>query len=651
MKKIKKILIANRGEIACRVIHTAIPLGIKTVALYSSADVNSRHVRLADEAYDLGAAPAVESYLNQDKIIAACKKHGVDAVHPGYGFLSENTEFSKRLEEENIIFIGPKAHSIDAMGDKSKAKALMEKAKVPLVPGYHGEAQDEKTLLAAAKKIGFPVLLKASAGGGGKGMKIAEDEKSFSDALASAKREALNAFGNDHMLIEKYLANPRHIEVQIFADQQGNVVHLFERDCSLQRRHQKVIEEAPAHGMNETLRKKLGQAAINAAKAVDYVGAGTVEFLLDEDDSFYFMEMNTRLQVEHPVTEEITSQDLVAWQIMIAEGAPLPVSQKDLTITGHALEVRLYAEDPNDNFLPQAGSITHFVTPYDARVETSLDDVLSWEQAKAEQVSIFYDPMIAKFITHGETREDAIQHMIRSLEETEICGIKTNRDFLLTCLNHASFQAGKISTKFIDQNLDTLLEQTPPKVPLERQRKLAACALYARLDHGQSESPWGELDAWQLNMPATLSFTIEEQPIDVLSLDFSITHMGDHIYHLHLGETSYVFRAVFEKHAITLLHEGETYHLSYDNPQSLTNSHKASKDSDFSAPMPAKITKVFVTQGQQVKMGDKLLILEAMKMEHTIKAPANGTVQKIELQEGQQVDEGFILLDFEEETA
>ncbi len=452
MKEIKKILIANRGEIACRVIHTAKSLGIKTVAIYSSADVNARHVQLADETYDLGAAPAPTSYLNHDKILHACKELQIDAVHPGYGFLSENTEFAKKLEKEGIIFIGPKAHSIEAMGDKSKAKTLMEKAGVPLVPGYHDAAQDEETLKQAAIKIGFPVLLKASAGGGGKGMKIAETEEDFLDALASAKREAKNAFGNDDMLIEKCLSNPRHIEVQVFGDQHGNIIHLFERDCSLQRRHQKVIEEAPAFNLTEDLRKALGQAAINAAKAVDYIGAGTVEFLLDHDGSFYFMEMNTRLQVEHPVTEEITNQDLVAWQIKIAQGEKLPLTQNELNISGHAIEIRLYAEDPQDNFLPQAGKIIHFVTPQNARIETSLEDVYAWKNDRPENISIFYDPMIAKFITYGETREEAIYEMILALEETEISGIKTNRDFLLTCLRSDAFQNGNFSTKFIDQN-------------------------------------------------------------------------------------------------------------------------------------------------------------------------------------------------------
>ncbi len=651
MKKIKKILIANRGEIACRVMHTAKSLNIKTVAVYASADADSRHVRLADEAYDLGAAPAVESYLNQDKLIEACKKHAVDAVHPGYGFLSENTDFAKRLEKEDIIFIGPKAHSIDAMGDKSKAKALMEKAKVPLVPGYHGEAQDEKTLLKAAQQIGFPVLLKASAGGGGKGMKVAESEKDFSDALASAKREAINAFGNDHMLIEKYLTKPRHIEVQIFADQQGNTLHLFERDCSLQRRHQKVIEEAPAFNMTDKLREKLGQAAINAAKAVDYQGAGTVEFLLDSDGSFYFMEMNTRLQVEHPVTEEITGQDLVEWQIRVAEGNPLPLSQNDLKIKGHAVEVRLYAEDPQDSFLPQAGKITHFITPINARVETSLDDVYSWDQGRPEQVSIFYDPMIAKIITHGSTREEAIDAMITALKETEICGIKTNRDFLLKCLENEHFQKGEISTKFIDTSLDILLEK--PALPLSKEivGKIAACFLYAGLDHSQTETPWGTLDSWGLNTPSHLVYRLDDKTIDVLALDFSITHMGDNIHHLTLEGESYVFRGVHTLGAITLFIEGDVYTVAWDNPQSLDSTQKAGTDSGFSAPMPAKITKVFVSQGEKVMMGDKLLVLEAMKMEHTIKAPANGLIEKIDVTEGQQVDEGFILLDFREDTA
>jgi 3-methylcrotonyl-CoA carboxylase alpha subunit len=429
-RPIRTLLVANRGEIACRIFSTARGMGIRTVAVYSEADANAAHVRAADEAHLLGPAPARESYLRIDRILAAAKASGADAIHPGYGFLSENAEFAEAVAAAGMIFVGPPASAIRAMGSKSAAKALMETAGVPLVPGYHGEDQDPELLAREAVRIGFPVLIKASAGGGGKGMKVVERAEDFAATLASAKREAASSFGDDRVLIERYLTRPRHIEVQVFADTHGETVHLFERDCSVQRRHQKVIEEAPAPGMSAERRAAMGKAAVEAARAVGYVGAGTVEFIAEGDD-FFFMEMNTRLQVEHPVTEAITGQDLVEWQIRVARGEALPCRQEDLVITGHAVEARLYAEDAMRDFLPQTGRLEHLVFPAGLRADAGV--------ASGDVVSHHYDPMIAKLIAHGATREEALGRLADGLAATEVMGLVTNRGFLERILRHPEF--------------------------------------------------------------------------------------------------------------------------------------------------------------------------------------------------------------------
>lgn len=515
-KTIAKILIANRGEIACRIIHTAKKLGIHTVAIYSSADIKAKHVELADEAFYIGEAPAKDSYLHSQRIIQIALQTNVQAIHPGYGFLSENAEFSQLCSDHNLIFIGPPAQAINAMGLKSEAKARMEAAKVPLVPGYHGDDQSIERLQQACVDIGFPVLLKASAGGGGKGMRIVESIEGCKEAIAAAQREGLNSFSNGHLLAEKYLKNPRHIEIQLFCDQYGNGVYLFERDCSIQRRHQKIVEEAPAPNFPESIRQAMGEAALKAAKAIDYVGAGTVEFLYENGD-FYFMEMNTRLQVEHPVSEYISGQDLVAWQIKIAAGEPLPVSQEELSINGHAIEVRLYAEDANNDFLPTAGKIDQFIYPADShhfslnyeqgiRLDTGVRD--------GDEVSPFYDPMIAKLIVWAKDRNGAINKLKQALQQTHITGLTTNVRYLEQLISLPSFAAadieqGEFDTHFIEKNQQALsdagilsehdqaLHQIFCAYYLYQQRQLGQAD--NRINSNDHHSPWYSTSGWRLN--------------------------------------------------------------------------------------------------------------------------------------------------------
>ena len=499
----EKILIANRGEIACRVIKTARKLGIRSVAVYSDADRNALHVTMADEAVYIGAAPSRDSYLVGDKIIAAAKQTGAQAIHPGYGFLSENASFCRQCGNENIVFIGPPPESIEAMGSKAAAKTLMEAANVPLVPGYHGKDQSPALLKKSADDMGYPVLLKAVAGGGGKGMRQVWSAAEFDDALAAAKREASSSFGNDDMLVEKYLTRPRHVEVQVFCDSHGDGVYLFERDCSIQRRHQKVIEEAPAPNMPDGLREKMGEAAVRAAQAINYVGAGTVEFLLDEDGSFYFMEMNTRLQVEHPVTEMITREDLVEWQLRVASGQPLPKSQQQLTITGHAFEARVYAEDPDNDFLPVTGNL-HFLRPPAESAHVRVDTGV----IQGDDVSIYYDPMIAKLIVWDENRDRALARLARALSEYRIRGVVTNIPFLYNLATSEPFKQVELDTGFIEKHRQAIFRETSDKadqlIPLaclflmlERQR-LARHA-HANCD---TNSPWNAVNGWRLNAPA-----------------------------------------------------------------------------------------------------------------------------------------------------
>ncbi|MEM9141157.1 MAG: biotin carboxylase N-terminal domain-containing protein, partial [Pseudomonadota bacterium] len=486
-----KILIANRGEIACRVIDTARRMGVATVAVYSDADRGARHADLADEAVHIGAAPARDSYLKIDAIVEGARSTGAQAVHPGYGFLSENPEFVDALEAAGLTFIGPSASAIRAMGLKDAAKRLMEEAGVPVVPGYHGDNQDPAFLATQAEAIGYPVLIKASAGGGGKGMRLVDGAPGFADALASAQREAEAAFGNRQVLVEKFIQSPRHIEIQVFGDG-TRAIHLFERDCSLQRRHQKVIEEAPAPGMTAAVRDAMGQAAVRAAEAIGYKGAGTVEFIVDgsgnlRPDGFWFMEMNTRLQVEHPVTEEITGIDLVEWQLRVAAGAPLPASQEDLAIRGHAFEARIYAEDAAKRFMPQTGRIDHLAFPADARVDTGV--------RPGDRITPFYDPMIAKVTVHGTDRPEALAKLSRALAATEITGTTTNTAFLGALAAHAGFGRGQVDTGLIDRDLESLIA-----LPDVRDHALALAALVALglLDDAPAQDPWARRDGWRL---------------------------------------------------------------------------------------------------------------------------------------------------------
>src|SRR4051794_30565308 len=513
-----KILIANRGEIACRVIRTARRLGIRTVAVYSDADARALHVEMADEAGNIGPAPARESYLRAEAILDAAKRTGAEAIHPGYGFLSENAGFAEACAAAGVVFIRPPASAIRAMGGKSEAKALMEKAGVPLVPGYHGEDQSPELLLSQAKRIGFPMLIKASAGGGGKGMRVVADAAEFDDQLSGAKREAINAFGDDRVLIERYVTRPRHVEIQVFADTQGNCVYLFERDCSIQRRHQKVVEEAPAPNLDSHTRRRMGEAAVAAAKAIGYVGAGTVEFLLDEDGSFFFMEMNTRLQVEHPVTEYITGQDLVEWQLRVAAGGPLPLNQDQLSIHGHAIEVRLYAEDPQKGFLPQTGRLEHLVFPPEGafvRVDTGV--------RSGDAISIHYDPMIAKLIVWADDRPAAVRRLRTALSQTQVVGLGANTEFLLAIASHPAFLAAALDTGFIQRHETDLLPEPAPArddvlafaalgVLLDRQAKAQARAAAS----GDPYSPWAGNDGWRLNDDAHDTLALRDGGTDRL---------------------------------------------------------------------------------------------------------------------------------------
>jgi 3-methylcrotonyl-CoA carboxylase alpha subunit len=678
-----KILIANRGEIACRVAATARRMGIKTVAVYSEADANAKHVAVCDEAVLIGPAAAKESYLRGDKIIAVAKATGAQAIHPGYGFLSENAEFADACAEAGLVFIGPPASAMRAMGSKSAAKSLMEKANVPLVPGYHGEQQDADFLHAQADKIGYPVLLKASAGGGGKGMRVIENTAQFKDALASCKREAISSFGDDKVLAEKYLQRPRHIEIQVFADTLGNCIYLFERDCSVQRRHQKVLEEAPAPNMPAERRAAMGEAAVAAAKAAGYVGAGTVEFIANQDGSFYFMEMNTRLQVEHPVTEMITGTDLVEWQLRVAAGEPLPKQQHELAIHGHAIEARIYAENPEKGFLPSIGTLRHMETPTAVSFELGgaagvpagvrIDSGVR----EGDAISPFYDPMIAKLIVWGVDRRQALARMAQALSQYQIVGLATNIAFLKRLVEGQAFSTADLDTGLIERNHDTLFPAAQPAT--EAAMALAAVSLIeSEKDSSAAQSganaadPWGQALGWRMNRPylRKLSFTDEyaaalpakaygveityraadwlfdlpacpdNQP-RVLSLmsqdgnDFSIK-LGDQAAHGTVRRDGDVF------HVFT---NGAHYPLAYNDPMAHAGEAEA-EGGRLTAPMPGKVVAVLAAKGQEVKKGDALVIMEAMKMEHTIAAPHDGVVDDILYSVGDQVADGAPLLAF-----
>ncbi|MEO1311203.1 MAG: acetyl/propionyl/methylcrotonyl-CoA carboxylase subunit alpha [Pseudomonadota bacterium] len=664
---IRTLLIANRGEIAVRVARTAKAMGMRVVAVYSDADAGAPHVRAADTAVRLGPPPAAESYLRSDLILDAAKKTGADAIHPGYGFLSENADFSEACAAAGIVFVGPKAETIRAMGSKSAAKDLMEQAGVPTLTGYQGEDQSVDRFLTEAGRIGYPVLLKATAGGGGKGMRLVERPDDLADALASAQREAKSAFGDDRFLVEKYLGRPRHLEVQVFGDTHGNVVHLHERDCSVQRRHQKVIEEAPAPNLPDDVRRKLHAAGVEAARAVDYVGAGTVEFLYDGEAGVYFMEMNTRLQVEHPVTECVTGLDLVEWQLRVAEGEPLPLKQDDVGCQGWAFESRLYAEEPNREFAPSIGTLTTLALPREregVRVDSGV--------VEGREITPYYDPMIAKIITSGPTRAIALGRMRAALSETRVTGLETNARFLDRLCAADGFAACDVSTRFIEENRDALFA--------EAKRPLAAlaAALLALREEGDRREPWEALSGFRLNGPSEELYwlTLDDAPaLAVLAetaegFEARLEHgtsaaerrKGD----VEMTSETFVFSGALENGRARIVTDGvetlvdvaahagglrvhidaEHWDVGLADPLSgAADGHSAA--GSLVAAMPGVVTGLAVEPGASVAAGATLMVMEAMKMEHAVKAPADGVVKAFRFSPGDQVKDGDLLVEFE----
>ncbi|MBL8542351.1 MAG: acetyl/propionyl/methylcrotonyl-CoA carboxylase subunit alpha [Hyphomonadaceae bacterium] len=623
---LKSVLIANRGEIARRVIRTAKRLGVRTVAVYSDADAKALHVREADEAVHVGASPAKESYLRGDKIIAAAKQTGAEAIHPGYGFLSENADFAQAVIDAGLIWIGPRPDSIRAMGLKDAAKKWMAEAGVPTTPGYLGEDQSEERLAKEADAIGYPVLIKAVAGGGGKGMRKVERQAEFKAALASAKREAASSFGDDRVLLEMYVQRPRHIEVQVFGDTHGNIVHLFERDCSLQRRHQKVIEEAPAPGMDDATRKAVTDAAVLAAKAVSYVGAGTIEFIADASeglrgDRIWFMEMNTRLQVEHPVTEEITGQDLVEWQLRVASGEKLPLMQEELKISGHAIEARLYAENPETGFLPSTGPLRHLILPHHlARIDSAFED--------DGEVSAFYDPMIAKIIVHASDRSAAIRQLREACAGVEIWPVKANAGFLVRCLGASAFRAGEIDTGFIGANQTALTTRREPDADMAA----SVAHLFASASISD-RSPWAQLCGFRLNAPANALVRMRADG-------------AAHAASPRRGDADRSLMRVGG--AVLVFDRGDVYEFTLDTGEA-EGGEAAAGDGAILSPMPGKIVSVAAKADAKLKKGDPILVLEAMKMEHTLTAPFDGTLAELNANAGAQVSEGVVLARMEKD--
>lgn len=655
-----KVLIANRGEIACRVIATCRRLGIATVAVYSDADRNARHVRLADEAIHIGPAAARESYLRSDAILEAARRSGAQAIHPGYGFLSENADFADACVAAGIAFIGPPASAIRAMGDKSAAKALMAKAGVPLTPGYHGDQQAPDFLRTQADGIGYPVLIKASAGGGGKGMRKVERSEDFVDALASCQREAASAFGNDHVLVEKYVERPRHIEIQVFGGGQGEAVYLFERDCSVQRRHQKVLEEAPAPGMSADRRAAMGKAAVDAARAVGYVGAGTVEFIAGPDGDFYFMEMNTRLQVEHPVTEFITGTDLVEWQLRVAAGQPLPKRQDELAIHGHALEARLYAEDADRGFLPSTGTLRRLRLPTpsaNVRVDTGVEE--------GDSITPYYDPMIAKLIVWDVDRDAALRRMSQALADCQVVGVTTNAGFLRRLVQTDSFANAKLDTALIEREQAALAVTGDGEQALWELAAIAAVASTpaAAADARDPHSPWQAQDGWRLGVPAARLVPLQQaERAHTLKVwttaDGWRVQCGDAAPKQVVGHADGQTLSVQmdeRRWRLQLQRDGDQLYLFASDGQHrftlhdpVGESEQASADAgSLLAPMPGRIVATLVAAGTQVKRGTPLVVLEAMKMEHTLQAPADGTVKGYRAKAGDQVGDGAVLVDFE----
>ncbi len=657
-----KILIANRGEIACRVARTCRRLGVRTVAVYSDADAGALHVAACDEAWRLGPAPARDSYLRGEAILEVARRSGAQAIHPGYGFLSENAGFARACEAADVVFIGPPPAAIEAMGSKSAAKALMTEAGVPVVPGYHGEEQAAEYLAQTAAEIGYPVLIKASAGGGGKGMRRVDRPGDFAEALAAARREADAAFGDQQMLIEKYLLTPRHIEVQVFADAHGGAVHLFERDCSVQRRHQKIIEEAPAPGVEAQRRAAMGGAAVRAARAIGYRGAGTVEFIADADGSFYFMEMNTRLQVEHPVTEMITGQDLVEWQLRVAAGQALPASQSDLQLHGHAFEARIYAEDPDAGFLPATGRINHLRLPEESphvRIDTGV--------RQGDEVSVHYDPMIAKLVVWDDSRAAALRRLRRALADFQVVGPATNVSFLAGVAAHPAFQSGGVDTGFIDSHRASLFPEPAPAS--DRVLALACLSEFLRIDaraaaraaaSDDPHSPWHATSGWVLNDDNhhTLHFRDGDRDVAVLA------HYRSGAYLLELPEAEVQARGELDPQGdlradldgvrltatvvrqgaeLMVLTDGHGHRLLLHDPLTVGMEDEV-REGSLKAPMPGTVVSISTAEGDRVTEGQPLLVLEAMKMEYTVKATTDGVVESLNVRQGEQVSEGVELL-------
>ena len=662
-----KILIANRGEIACRIIRTCKRMGIRTVAIFSEADNHAQHVRQADEAYLIGGPRPLDSYLKGDFIIEVAKKSGAEAIHPGYGFLSENAKFARACEDAGIVFIGPTVEAIEKMGSKSAAKALMQTAKVPVVPGYHGDNQDATFLAKQAEIIGYPLLIKAVAGGGGKGMRLVEKSNEFIAQLDAARREAKNAFGNDDVLIERFVLGPHHIEFQVFGDTHGNYVHLYERECSIQRRHQKVLEETPSPylSVDENMRKKMGDAAVAAARAIAYRGAGTIEFIAGEDREFFFMEMNTRLQVEHPITEMITGEDLVEWQLRVAAGEPLPLKQKEIITGGHAIEVRICAENPGNDFLPETGTMHVFATPLlDAEGDVRLDTGVGVGKFAGDEISVFYDPMIAKLITWGTDRDEAIRRMQAALAETDVIGVKTNLGFLQQLVKHQAFIDGATDTGFIARHRAMLMvdEKNCPD------EALMAAALFelSREQASTGNDAWDSKAGWWLNRGATrqLEFhTADDAAIELVSIETVVSGyrltMRNHEFHVSQFSVEgnvIRFTANGSAHRTTVLTHEEKFsvllantrhHLRLVDPFHFEASGETN-DGRLTAMMPGRVVKVMADAGDTVKKGQALIIMEAMKMEHTIVSPREGVVERVAFKVGDMVPADAVLFAFVE---
>jgi 3-methylcrotonyl-CoA carboxylase alpha subunit len=665
-----KILIANRGEIACRVMRTCRRLSIRTVAVHSSIDAHALHVDQADEAYLIGGPRPVESYLRGDKIIEVAKACGAEAIHPGYGFLSENEEFARAVEAAGLVFIGPTPEAIEQMGLKDRAKAIMEKAGVPVVPGYHGENQDDKFLASQANKVGYPLLIKAVAGGGGKGMRLVTKEAEFGEQLASARREAKSAFGDERVLLERFVQGPHHIEFQVFGDTHGNYVHLFERECSIQRRHQKVLEETPSPYLDDAMRQAMGDAAVAAARAIKYRGAGTIEFIAGADRKFFFMEMNTRLQVEHPVTELTTGEDLVEWQLRVAAGEPLPLTQAEIRTGGHAIEVRLCAENPENNFLPETGHIGVLRGP------TEIDEVVRIDTGvrEGDDVSVFYDPMIAKLIVWGDDRHEAARRMSEALSETALLGVKTNLAFLERVVKHPAFLAGDTDTAFIERHGADLLP-TAKDIPLEA---LVACAARIFLDEQHAiadapPSPWNDTRGWRLNQaplrkmelksPSPLgegggeghvySLDAEMRPghalvtIDGKSHRVSLAPSADDRLQIGLDDETYFARVSRLGNLLSCTTPAGRFELQLVDPFHYEPADSL-PDARLTALMPGRVVKVMAKAGDAVKKGQALMILEAMKMEHTIVSPREGVIERAAYKENELVPADAVLFAFRE---